>query len=260
MSIPPRTGYLESDVPLAFAHRGFSPRGTAIENSLSAFQAATEQGFSYLETDLRTSADGVLMVFHDLKLDRATNGKGKLSRRSAAELSNLLIGGSEAIPSFEEMVLTFPEARINFDIKDAASVEPLIEVIEKHSLHHRICVASFADRRRRAVLRRLSQATTSSGGMASIAAFVLLSGWLPRGLMRGVLHDVDCLQLPVSWGIFRLITEKSVQRAHALGLKMHAWTINDKQQMHALFDLGVDGVMTDRADLLAEVMRERGYW
>lgn len=260
MSTHSGTGYLDSDVPLAFAHRGFSPQGTAVENSLRSFKAAIDQGFDYLETDLRTSADGVLLVFHDESLDRATDGSGKISAHSAAQLSHLKIGGSEPIPRFEDMVLAFPEARINFDVKDGASVEPLIEVIERHGLHDRICVASFADRRRRAVLRRLSRRTTSSGGMASIAAFVLLAAWLPRKLLDRLLHDVDCLQLPVSFGPFRLVTTKSVQRAHRLGLKMHVWTINDKAQMHALFDLGVDGVMTDRADLLAEVMRERGYW
>lgn len=260
MSTHAGTGYLDSDVPLAFAHRGFSPQGTAVENSLRSFKAAIDQGFEYLETDLRTSADGVLLVFHDESLDRATDGRGKISAHSAAELSHLRIGGSEPIPSFEDMVLAFPRARINFDVKDGASVKPLIEVIEKHELHDRICVASFADRRRRAVLRRLSRRTTSSGGIASIAAFVLLSGWLPRSLMKRLLHDVDCLQLPVRSGPFRLVTTKSVRRAHQLNLKIHVWTINDKAQMHTLFDLGVDGVMTDRADLLAEVMRERGYW
>nr|WP_218847299.1 glycerophosphodiester phosphodiesterase [Psychromicrobium silvestre] len=251
---------MDSAVPLAFAHRGYSPDGIAVENSLLAFGSALEQGFDYLETDLRTSSDGVLMAFHDESLDRATDGTGKFSEKSAVELASLRIGGLEPIPSFEEMVTAFPSARINFDIKDRASVRPLIEVIEKYSLHERICVASFSDRRRRAVLSKLSKATTSSGGMASIAAFVLLSGWLPRRWLRHILHDVNCLQLPVTWGPFRLVTEGSVRRAHLLGMKLHVWTINDRAKMHALFDLGVDGVMTDRADLLAEVMRERGYW
>lgn len=252
--------YLDSAVPLAFAHRGFSVPGTAVENSLRAFQQAAELGFSYLETDLRTSSDGVLMVFHDETLDRATDGRGKISEHSQAELAKLRIGGSEPIPSFEELVVALPQAKINFDVKDSAGVQPLVELIERFSLHDRICVASFSDSRRRSVLARLSKRTASSGGLFSIAAFVLLSAWFPRRWLKRLLHDVDCLQVPERGGFLRVVSRKSINRAHLLGLKMHVWTINDKADMHRLFDLGVDGVMTDRADLLAEVMRERGYW
>jgi glycerophosphoryl diester phosphodiesterase len=252
--------YLDSAVPLAFAHRGFSPPGSAVENSLQAFRAAVELGFDYLETDLRTSSDGVLMVFHDETLDRATDGSGKISEHTLAELSRLRIGGAEPIPSFEQLVAEFPETKINFDVKDSAGVAPLVEIIERFSLHDRICVASFSDARRRSVLSRLRKRTASSGGMWSIAAFVLFSAWTPRRWLKRLLHDVDCLQVPVRAGILPVVTRKSVHRAHLLGLKLHVWTINDKPEMHRLFDLGVDGVMTDRADLLAEVMHERGYW
>lgn len=247
-------------MPLAFAHRGFSAPGSQVENSLRAFRAAVELGFDYVETDLRTSSDGVLMVFHDETLDRVTEGRGKLSDHTSEELSGLRIGGAQPIPSFEQLVAEFPDAKINFDVKDAAGVTPLVEIIERYSLHDRICVASFSDARRRSVLSRLSKRAASSGGMLSIAAFVLFSAWLPRRWLKRLLHDVDCLQVPVRAGILPVVTRKSVHRAHLLGLKLHVWTINDKPEMHRLFDLGVDGVMSDRADLLAEVMHERGYW
>lgn len=252
--------YLDSAVPLAFAHRGFSVPGTAVENSLQAFRSAVELGFSYVETDLRTSSDGVLMVFHDEALDRSTDGRGKISEHTAEALARLRIGGTEPIPSFEQLVTAFPDLKINVDVKDAAGVAPLVEIIERYSLHERICVASFSDARRREVLSQVSKRTASSGGMLSIAAFVVFSAWLPRRWLKRLLRDVDGLQVPVRAGIVPVVTRKSVHRAHLLGLKMHVWTINEKAEMHRLFDLGVDGVMTDRADLLAEVMRERGYW
>ena len=75
-----------------------------------------------------------------------------------------------------------------------------------------------------------------------------------------VLHDVDCLQVPLTFRSIRVVTERSVARAHGLGLKVHVWTIDEPSLMHRLFDMGVDGIMTDRADVLAGVMRERGYW
>lgn len=234
--------------------------GTNIENSLPSFQSAVALGFRHVETDLRTSSDGVLMVFHDEVLDRVTNGKGKISAHTFAELSRLRINGTEAIPRFEDLVAALPGTKINFDVKDAVGVVPLVDVIERYSLHDRICIASFSDSRRRAVLARLGKRTASSGGMLSIAAFLLFSAWLPRRWLKRILHNVDCLQVPERAGILRVVSRKSIHRAHLLGLKLHVWTINDKADMHRLFDLGVDGVMTDRADLLAQVMHERGYW
>ncbi|MCZ2401927.1 glycerophosphodiester phosphodiesterase [Paenarthrobacter sp. Z7-10] len=240
------------------AHRGYSRDG--LENSIAAFRAAVDLGFTYVETDLHTSADGVLLVFHDARLDRVTDGHGEIAALTAAQLAQVRIDGRESIPRLTELVTALPGVRINLDVKDVASVEPLVAAIEEYGLHSRICVASFSDKRRRAVLRRLSRPTASSAGRTSTAAFALLGPWLPKTLLGRILRDVDCLQLPLRYKSFHLVTRRSVARAHALGLKVHVWTINEPAQMHALFDLGVDGVMTDRADLLADGMRDRGYW
>ncbi len=250
--------FLASDVPVAFAHRGFSRRG--LENSLPAFRAAVELGFSYVETDVHTTADGVLLVFHDSTLARVTDGAGEISALTAEQVSRARIGGTEAIPTFAELVAALPGIRMNLDVKDAGSVSALAAAIEEFGLHERVCVASFSDRRRRAVLKRLSRPVASSAGRSLLAAFVFLGPWLPHPLLRRILRDVDCIQVPVRYRGIRVVTGNSVARAHALGLKLHVWTINDPAQMHALFELGVDGIMTDRADLLACVMQERGYW
>ena len=243
---------------MAFAHRGFSRDG--VENSLAAFRAAVELGFDYLETDVRTTADGVLLAFHDSTLERVTDGTGKISTLPASRVAHAKIRGRETIPTFAELVAALPAVRMNLDVKDGGSVQALAAAIEEFGLHDRVCVASFSDRRRRAVLKRLSRPTASSAGVVSLAAFIVLGPWLPKPLLRRILHDVDCIQVPVRYRSLLVVTRRSVARAHALGLKVHVWTIDDPLQMHELFDLGVDGVMTDRADLLAEVMRERGYW
>ncbi len=250
--------FLASDVPLAFAHRGFSRHG--LENSLPAFRAAVELGFRYVETDLHTTADGVLLLFHDATLARVTDGAGQISALTAEQVSRARIGGTEAILTFAELVAALPGVRMNLDVKDAGSVPALAGAIEEFGLHERVCVASFSDRRRRAVLKRLSRPVASSAGRTLLAAFVFLGPWLPHPLLRWVLRGVDCLQVPMRYRGIRVVTGKSVARAHALGLKLHVWTINDPVQMHALFELGADGIMTDRADLLARVMQERGYW
>jgi len=249
-------------LPIAMAHRGFSTEG--LENSMAAFRAATDLGFRYLETDVHTTADGLLLLFHDETLDRVTDGKGRVADLPAAEVANARINGREPIPTFDELVTQLREARLNLDIKDWNSVHSTAAAIERHQAHHRVLVTSFSDRRRRAVLKLLSRPVASSAGVASNALFTLLGPMLPRPvfrrLMRRVLRDVQALQVPVRYGRLPVVTPGFIRRAHDLGLVVHVWTINDAAEMHRLLQLGVDGIVTDRADLLRDVLHRRGQW
>jgi glycerophosphoryl diester phosphodiesterase len=250
------------ELPVAMAHRGFSPDG--LENSMAAFRAAVELGFRHLETDVHTTADGVLLLFHDETLDRVTDGRGRISELPAETVALARIGGAEPIPLFEELATAFPDVRINLDVKDWNSVAPLVAAIERHGLHDRVLIASFSDRRRRAVLDQLSRPAASSAGIVSNALFVLLGPVLPAALLRltagRALRGVHALQVPVSYGAVTVVTPGFVRRAHRYGLQVHVWTINDPAEMHRLLELGVDGIVTDRADLLKEVLQERGGW
>jgi glycerophosphoryl diester phosphodiesterase len=244
--------------PLAFAHRGFSPDG--LENSASAFRAALELGFTHLETDARTTADGVVLLFHDDTLDRVTDAHGRISSLSAAEIAKARIGGREAIPHLANVLREFPEARLNIDVKEWHTVEPLAAVIEQLDAHDRVLIASFSDRRRRAVLRLLRRPTPSSAGIACNAVFTLLGPVLPERWLRKILHDVDALQVPVRYGPVTVVTPGFLRRAHRLGLQVHVWTVNDPAEMARLLDIGVDGLVTDRADRLKAVLQSRGQW
>ena len=250
--------YLDSAQPLAIAHRGFSLDG--LENSLAAFKAALELGYQYLEMDLNATSDGIAMVFHDATLDRTTDHDGVIAELPYSVVGKARIRGRAPIATFSEFVAALPTARFNIDVKDAGSVGPLAAAIEKYALHDRICVASFSDKRRRQVLARLSRPVASSPGMRLLVMYFLLSPCLPGRFTRHLMRDVDVLQIPRKFKGLNLVTGRKVRRAHKLGLKVHVWTIDDPAQMHQLFDGGVDGIMTDRADLLAEVMRQRGYW
>ena len=134
--------------------------------------------------------------------------------------------------------------------------------IERHGLHDRVLVASFSDRRRRAVLKLLSRPVAGSAGIASTALFALLGPVLPAPLLRVVaaraLRGVNALQVPVRYGAVTVVTPTFIQRAHGLGLEVHVWTINEAAEMRRLLDLGVDGIVTDRADILKAVLSERG--
>lgn len=231
---------------------------------MAAFGAAVGLGFRHLETDVHTTADGVLLLFHDETLDRVTDGSGRISELPGETVARARIGGTEPIPLFEELVTAFRDVRLNLDVKDWNSVDTLAAAIERYGLHDRVLIASFSDRRRRAVLKQLSRPAASSAGIASNALFVLLGPVLPAPLMRllvrRALGGVHALQVPVRYGAVTVATRGFVRRAHRHGLHVHVWTINEPAEMHRLLDLGVDGIVTDRADLLKEVLRERGQW
>jgi glycerophosphoryl diester phosphodiesterase len=252
--------------PVAMAHRGFSLDG--LENSMAAFSAAVRLGYRYLETDVHTTADGVVLLFHDPALDRVTDRTGRIAELTADEVAAARIGGRETVPTFDELVAAFPGTRFNLDVKDWHSVRSLAEAIEKHAVHDSVLIASFSDRRRRAVLRLLSRRTAASAGTAANAAFVAVSPLLSvpglrllaRAFLGRVLRDVDALQVPVQYRALPVVTPGFVRRAHSLGLYVHVWTINDPAEMHRLLDMGVDGLVSDRADLLKQVLESRGAW
>ncbi|PRZ17698.1 glycerophosphodiester phosphodiesterase family protein [Nesterenkonia sandarakina] len=247
--------------PLAFAHRGADPRR---ENTMGAFRHAVDLGYRYLEIDVRTAADGTLVVFHDEELDRATSGSGLLSEKTWEQLAELRVGTgdgfTEPLVRFEELLSTWGDVHLNVDLKDAAAVTEFARLVEKHQAHDRVLAASFNDARRRSVRRRLTRPVAASGGWAATALIVLLGPLGLMGRLGGRVADIDCVQVPVSQGRIRVVTPRFVQRCHRAGLQVHVWVVDDPAEMHELLDMGVDGLMTDDAEALAEVMRERSVW
>ena len=260
-SVPGRHGW-----PLAFAHRGAD---NARENTLAAFRAAVERGYAYLELDVRTSADGELVVFHDETLDRTTTGTGPLSERTWAELSELLVvqdedgsrvGGGEPLLRFEDLLTAWPDVHLNVDLKDDAAAPVIAELLARHGAWDRVLVASFHDSRRRHFTRAAGRRVAMSGGAAAIAAMVLAA---PVGLAHWVgrrLAHIDCVQVPVRQGPIPIVTPRFVARCHEAGLQVHVWVVDEPAEMERLLEMGVDGLMTDDVDALARVMECRGFW
>ena len=245
------------DVPVAaMAHRGFSLDG--LENSMAAFAAAVALGFRYVETDAHATADGFAVALHDETLDRTTDGHGLVRDLPWREVRKARIGGVEPVPLLEDLLGTWPDLRVNIDVKEAAGALPVAEVIERTGAHDRVCVTSFSAARRRATLRRLTKPVATSAGTVEITRF-LLDARLGRSL-TWLARQVDCLQLPTASRGLTVVDARTVAAAHAAGLKVHVWTINTPTAMRQLIDLGVDGLITDRADLLRDVLTERGLW
>jgi glycerophosphoryl diester phosphodiesterase len=250
-----RYPFLDAPLPIAFAHRGAD---TAAENSMAAFDSVIRLGYRYLETDARATADGVLLAFHDATLDRVTDRRGRIAEMPYAEVAKARIGGTEPIPLLTDVLHSWPDARLNIDVKAAPAVGPLIDLIRSSGVIDRVCVGSFSDARLAAVRRALGPRLCTSLGPRE-AIRLRMASYRPG--TDGVRPPVaGCAQVPSRVGRVWLTDARLVQAAHRHGLQVHVWTVNDEAEMNRLLDIGVDGIMTDRADLLRAVLLARGQW
>jgi len=241
----------------AFAHRGGTE--SAPENSLAAFAAAVDLGFTYLETDVHLTSDGVMIAFHDDVLDRVTDRSGTIVDLTWAEVSEARIGGTEPIPTLDEVLESFPQTRINIDAKSDAVVVTLAETIRRHGALDRVCIGGFSDKRLSRLRSLLGEHLCTSAGPRATASFVAgvrVPGW--RG--PGASAEFRCLQIPVRQAGVELVTPAVITAAHSHDMAVHVWTIDEPEEMHRLLDLGVDGIMTDKPSVLREVLRDRNQW
>jgi glycerophosphoryl diester phosphodiesterase len=167
------------------------------------------------------------------------------------------VAGREHVPTLEELVVAFPDARFNLDLKSAAAVTALAAFVRSHRLRDRVLVASFSGRRLRRFRRLVGGRVATAAHPAEVATFLLLPGRLARRLTRG---RVAALQVPHRRGPVTIAGRRLVRHAHDAGVHVHVWTVDDPDEMRLLLDRGVDGLMTDRTDILSEVLRERGAW
>lgn len=248
--------FLDAAPPVAFAHRGFAPDGA--ENSMAAFERAVGLGYRYLETDIRVTADGVALAFHDARLDRVTDRRGRIADLPWSAVSRARIAGREPIPRLIELLDAWPDVRINLDVKDGRGIAPTVEAIHRTGARDRVCVGAFATRRVRAVRELVGAGLCTSLGPREVLA--LLGPERPERRRRPERWHGRCAQLPARLGRRPFVDARLLGRAHRLGLPVHVWTVNDPDEMTRLLDLGVDGIMTDRADLLRDLLLSRGQW
>jgi glycerophosphoryl diester phosphodiesterase len=246
--------------PIAMAHRGGALTGdnTGIENSMVAFAAAVALGYRYVETDVHATSDGAVVAFHDRTLDRVTDLTGSVADIPYDRVRHALIGGREAVPLLSEILTSWPELRLNIDCKGRGAIEPLARVIAAHRAWDRVCVASFSPWRMNRLRARLGSRVATSYTPLGIAALRLLPTYRLRWLTDG--HPGVAAQVPGSAGPLRIVTSSFVERAHDLRKQVHVWTVDDPDEMTALLDLGVDGIISDRADLLRDVYVARNIW
>ncbi|WP_434587958.1 glycerophosphodiester phosphodiesterase family protein [Streptomyces sp. A5-4] len=249
-----RHPYLDHPTPIAFAHRGGAADG--LENTAVAFRRAGRAGFRYFETDVHATADGRLVAFHDATLDRVTDADGRIAALPWSRVRHARVGGKEPLPLFEELLEEFPEHRWNVDVKAERALGPLIELVRRTDAWDRVCVGSFSEGRLARAQRLAGPRLATSYGTTGILGLWLRARKIPATLRRGAV----CAQVPEVRNGIRVVDRRFVTTAHALGLQVHVWTVNEPERMAALLDLGVDGIMTDRTETLRTVLTERGAW
>ena len=248
------------DAPFAaLAHRGGARLATnsGRENTLLAFRNALDLGFRYVETDVHVTRDGALVAFHDDSLDRVTDRTGRIADLPLCEVRQARVGG-EPIPTLDEVLDTL-DCRINIDIKAAGAEAPLAHAIRRHQAQDRVCVGSFNEARLHRFRRLAGPGVATSIGPVGVAV-----GIVSARLGFGPPPCGAVFQVPISTTIagrrVEVVTPDFITRAHAWGKAVHVWTIDDERTMHELIDWGVDGLVSDRIDVLKQVCETRGLW
>lgn len=248
--------YLGLTGPLAIAHRGGGEEN--LENSRSAFEHALGLGFPVIETDVHASSDGVLVVVHDPQLTRTTDFNYEVGSTEWSTLSKVRLRNGDPLMRLEEFLeLVGDSVRINLDPKADASVGPLIDILKANrDLQERVCLGSFETGRLRRLRTELPGVATSLGG-TEIRSLVLASRSRLKLPRRSV---AIAAQVPERASRVRIVNQQFVDYVHDIGMDVHVWTVNEREDMHRLLDMGVDGLMTDRPTMLREVLEARGQW
>ncbi len=258
--------------PLIMAHRGDPQAGP--ENSIAALRNAVEVGCDVLETDLRLTRDHHFILFHDETLDRCTGYEGLVSNHDLDELLQMDLGYSytpddgetfpfrysgEKMITLEEAFTEFPNMHFNLDIKDKAPEAPklLASVLERHEMGRNVVVGSFHETQlERFRILAPNVATAAHPGEVSRFVFAVKMFMVPVIARK---CNYEAFQVPLNYGRINIINERFIKAAHKKDVAIHVWTINEKEKMEWLIDLGVDGIFTDDPKLLREVLQEKGY-
>jgi glycerophosphoryl diester phosphodiesterase len=265
--------YLALPGPWLVAHRGGSL--LAPENTFAAFDRADALGADALEIDVRRTADGVVVVFHDDDTARITGAPGTIEARTFAELSRLdagfgftpdgvafpYRGAGVRVPSLAEVLRRYPRVRVSIDAKpdDAGLAEALAAVIREEGAEERVCVGSFFDAqsaRLGALLPRAARYLPEQAATCHVMA--ARSGEdrppMPGRDGAGCPGGFQLASLPQRMGELEVVDATTIAYFHARGMAVHAWTVNEEADMRHLLALGVDGIITDRPDVLARVL------
>ncbi|WP_078594872.1 glycerophosphodiester phosphodiesterase [Evansella clarkii] len=258
--------------PLVIAHQG--GEHLAPSNTMEAFRMADEMGVDVIEFDVHMTSDGYLVAIHDNTVDRTTDGTGRVNDMTLAELRELdaadyfqdlhgefsFRGQGIMIPTVEEIFSEFPDMAFNIELKATNDeelhrpmAERLWELMVEYNMEDQVLAASFNQRINDMMTEISDGRAAVSGGVDEITRFVVFHKFFLNGLYR---PKVDAVQIPTEESIFNLKDDKIIRGAHRRGMEVYYWTINDEEKMRELIELGADGIVTDRPDLMLKILEE----
>ncbi len=245
--------FLQGNGPRIIAHRGLSIRH--VENTIGSFNAALAAGADILETDVHLSKDGVAIAAHDPDLKRLCGDDSRISDLTEKQLAAINLGSGEGLPSLRCLLEEFPDSRFNVDLKTPEVVGAFAEAVRSQNAEHRVLAASFNGlTRARAVELIPGIASSASRKMVLDARLKSLLGLPPTSW--SIPPEIVAMQIPPFALGLALATPQMINFAHRKGVEVHIWTINKISEIKKLIMLGVDGIVTDRADLASEVMQD----
>jgi glycerophosphoryl diester phosphodiesterase len=255
---------------LVIAHADDTGRGLWPGNTMAHLEGAAALGVDILEVDAHMTRDGALVLMHDDTVDRTTDGKGRIRDLTLAELRALEVahhwtqdgtshpyrGQGLRVPTLEEAFERFPRFPMLIEIKQASPsmAAPLCRMIRAHGKQETALVASFHDEAL-AEFRGACPEVATSAGPDEIRRFVALDTvWLADTVSPGY----TAFQVPMTYGPITVVTPSFVAGARRRGVQVHVWTVNEPEVMQRLLDLGVDGILTDRPDILLPLVGRPG--
>ena len=264
----PACNPLNTGRPLLLAHRGTSV--LAPENTFTAFDLGLASQADVLEIDIRISRDQEVIVIHDARVDRTTDGSGKVLDYPLTRLKKLdagyrhrnpdgqiFRGNRLRLPTLLELYEAYPDVIVNIDIKDKtfSAARLLIKVIERAGAEQRTVVASFHGRVLK-YFRQIAPHIATSATFMEVSRLYFSALNVDRSKVR---RPAVALQIPRHYKGLRLDSQKFIDKIHTNGLLANFWTVNDEDNIRQLLNRGADGIVTDRPDLALTVFREMGF-
>jgi glycerophosphoryl diester phosphodiesterase len=267
----PAAAYFEQfeRYPLVIAHADDTGLGKRPGNTLPFLAYVADLGVDVLEMDVHMTKDGQIVLIHDARVDRTTNGEGAVSELTLAEIRSLEVGVNWTqdgqsypyrgqglqIPTLIEVFERFPSYPMNIEIKQETPslAEPLCALIRQYNMAEKVIVPSSSDTAIRDFRQACPEVATAPS-TSEVRNFVLLNFVFLSGVLR---PDYQAFQVPMASGGIPIVRRAFVDAAHRQNIQVHVWTINDRAVMETLIDMGVDGIMTDKPEMLLEMIEAR---
>ena len=236
------------------AHRGLSQHKSNLdENTLDAFEEALNHGATHVESDIQATSDGFAVLFHDHDLNRVARVDKKISELTLEQISQLRLNHGGKIPTLEQALRKFPNARFNLDLKAFAAIEPTAKVLSDLGAHGRVLLSSFNAKTRQEILNKTNRQTASSADARTFLS-MYAAHKVASPLIRAIRRDFHALQIPVSRSFLKFDSPRFTEAVRKLGLQLHYWTVNDPAEMLRLSKFAT-GIVTDRVDLAPNSLR-----